>query len=255
MIAFVDLEEFFGTYDHLANQTANIQSTCDERFDHDDSCVEWMGLINQRMQRLQDKLTAMGQTHVGSKRAVFDFVGNLAGVIFGVLDSRIKREYEVDIKILYHLSVPLLYLNEFNIVPVPFARNGTLWVIDTDHKFLIVSDNRRTYQFTSENSLQECLEYDGELVCSGPSHWHTNNMQQCEWNIFNQKSNAGCTFKKKVQQSFWFSVGGNKWFFSCRDPQALTFICTKQVIHSGLLTFDQNCSIASYKYGDQWENN
>lgn len=138
----------------------------------------------------------------------------------------------------------------FRVVPVPFSRNGTFWTIDINHDFLIVSQNRRTYQFMSDSDVRDCLEYDNELICSGPLHWHTNNIPQCEWNIFNQVSNDGCAFKRRMHESMWFSIGENKWLFSCREPQALTFICTKQVFHrtiadSGILGFEQNCTVGS----------
>lgn len=83
----------------------------------------------------------------------------------------------------FRLSILLFDLNEydlFRIVPIPFLRNSTFWVIGAEHEYLLVSGNRRTYQFVSEAQLGKCLEYDGNMACDLPLHWHTNNVQQCE---------------------------------------------------------------------------
>lgn len=97
LITVVDLVKFEQTFTHLKNQTESIKSACKARFDEDDSCWEWVRLIEQRMEKIRDELSAIGENHIRSKRAVFDFIGDLAGDIFGVLGSRFRREYESNI--------------------------------------------------------------------------------------------------------------------------------------------------------------
>lgn len=136
-------------------------------------------------------------------------------------------------QILFHLSVPLLNLNEydlFRIVPIP---QWYFWVIDAKHEYLIVSGNRRTYQCMSEFEIHDCTEYNKELICTGPLHWNTNNVQQCEWSVFSQISNDGCVFERDLHESMWFSMGENRQVFH------------KTIESSGVLSFEQNCTIGN----------
>lgn len=50
--------------------------------------------------------------------------------------------------------------------------------------------------------------------------------------------------------AIWFNIGENKWIFSCREPQSLTFVCTKQVYqgmidNGGILIFDHNFKLVA----------
>lgn len=158
-----------------------------------------------------------------------------------------------DNRVLFHISMPLLRLNTyklFRIIPVPFVYNNASWVIDAKHNFIMVSGDQDSYQFLSQIDKNKCRKYDNSLICNGPFYWHTSAVPQCEWNVFNQISHNDCVLKRETRGSVWYDIGENKWIFSCGRQQDLTFICTDQMYHekidgSGILQFNQNCSIRS----------
>lgn len=97
LIAFVDLLKFSDAFDHLRNRKSDIRSACETRFDQIDHCFEWLKTIEYRFEKIEDELMAIRNDHLRSKRAVLDFVGNIAGDVFGVLDLRFRQKYQYNI--------------------------------------------------------------------------------------------------------------------------------------------------------------
>lgn len=76
-------------------------------------------------------------------------------------------------------------------------------------------------------------------------------MQTCEWNIFNEISNANCTIVASKYANVWYNVGENQWLYYSKFGGDLTFVCRdgvfrKQIEGSGLLRFDQNCTVRNF---------
>lgn len=154
-------------------------------------------------------------------------------------------------QILFHISIPLLQVDEFKIfrmVSVPFTNENRTWSIYSEHEYLIVSSDRTRYQFLGNSDLQRCANFNKELICWGPYHWNTAQVQLCEWNIFNEISNGNCSVELSKDDSVWFNVGENSWLFYSMFGSDLTFACNdgifrEQIEGSGLLRFDQNCTV------------
>lgn len=366
--------------------------TCATRFTIDKSCHDWVSLADEQIADLHDKYDTIVTSQHRPKRAAFDFLGNVAGDLFGVLDSRFRKEYESNIvglisneehllkllknqtsvvekttnilkndeselarqsaqianltkmvstctsnseaatffsttiailsqniakfekqldtmaqvifdcrkhhinhnllppkqmmneleviadhvrnkylvpeghdiyniitvtphvnhnQVLIHISIPLLRLDRFKIfrvVPIPFKHLNETWSISSEAKYLMVANNRQLYQFITDPELNDCLPYNGELICSGPHHWRTSRLQHCVWETFNQIPTRDCTIKKDLNAIAWFDVGENRWIFSTQNSQDLTFICEEKIfretiVDSGIISLGNNCTV------------
>lgn len=184
--------------------------------------------------------------HVRNKYVVPDgnHVYNLISIV-----PHITRQ-----QILFHVSIPLLQMDGFKIyriVSVPFTAENETWIIHTENEFLITSEDRTRYQFLSEIDLGQCAQYGDHLVCWGPYHYKTARVSSCEWNIFNEISNENCVTNRFYGSNAWCNVGENNWLFYAGEKSDLTFICNdgvfrRQVQGSGLLRFDQNCTVRNF---------
>lgn len=73
----------------------DLKFACQTRFGSNDSCHEWIDAIEAKLVTLNDKFDTflIGQSR--PKRAVLDFIGDIAGDLFGVLGSRFKGNTSV----------------------------------------------------------------------------------------------------------------------------------------------------------------
>lgn len=157
-------------------------------------------------------------------------------------------------QILFHMSIPLLQVDSFKIfriVSVPSTDRNETWSIRAEHEYLIMSNDRTRYQFLEHSDLQQCATFGADLICWGPYHWNMARVQTCEWNIFNEISNENCTVDVSQDTNVWYNVGENQWLYYSRFGGDLTFVCRdgvfrKQIKGSGLLRFDQNCTVRNF---------
>lgn len=85
-------------FEHFDQKMVELRTTCEKRFEKRDPCYEWISILNAKVQDSRDKFDAISHNGSRDKRAVFDFIGNMAGDIFGIMDSRSKKQHMKDIK-------------------------------------------------------------------------------------------------------------------------------------------------------------
>lgn len=110
-----------------------------------------------------------------------------------------------------------------------------------------MSANRQLYQLINDKQLSECTPYNGELLCNGPLHWLTSQVNNCVWEVFNGLPSPKCTFRREAIHDSWHNLGLNSWIFTSKHAQHLIFTCGeknyRETIHdSGMINLG-NCSI------------
>lgn len=96
LVAFVDLGKFNGSL-KLYNQSSEVESVCRKRFEKGNSCEQWVNMIHQRLAKLKDEFEAISNSPKHSKRAVLDFIGDIAGDIFLAFWA---RDLKMNIKVM-----------------------------------------------------------------------------------------------------------------------------------------------------------
>lgn len=395
LVAFIDLKKISDMFINLQTQISEVNFACRTSFNAGYTCEEWATTFETRMTDLNDKFNAITSDHLRPRRAVFDLVGNLAGDVFGILDSRYKKKNELRLnglmandehlmqlvrnqttivektmnilkineaelkrqneqftyltnhigkttenftastflndaiahllqkfaessgqievllqsifdcrrhhlnhnlfppkqllaelrliaeqvrnkylipegndvynlieiephvtnnKVFFLLSIPLLRLKAFKnyqIISLPFTLNNESFLIDTPHQYMLVSNDRLQYQFLTSTQLHDCMNYGTKLICWGPYHWNTAQVAMCEWNIFNEISNANCSVTRARSSNFWSDIGHNTWLYYSRNDIDLTLVCDDgvhrtHVTGSGMLRFNENCTIRNF---------
>lgn len=110
-IVFVDLHGFLNDARVLKGNFEEMTHLCYTKLINDTSCKTLIHVIDHRFQNINDKnalLLSFNQHR--TKRAAFDIVGNIAGDLFGVLDSSFAREYVKDINKLLSNDAHLMKL-------------------------------------------------------------------------------------------------------------------------------------------------
>lgn len=109
-MAYIDLQKFRNEFEHLKNGVKIVRQICEERFTLEKSCEEVVKMAEDRINDLSEKLDDISNSDHRAKRATLNFVGNYAGDLFGVLDSRFAEKYSKDIAKLFGNEEHLLQL-------------------------------------------------------------------------------------------------------------------------------------------------
>lgn len=99
---------------------------------------------------------------------------------------------------IFKLSIPLLVARRFKlfkIIAVPTVRNGKLYALENEHKFLLTSIDRQQFQYLNK---YDCKPYQNKkaLICNKPNKFYTATCSDCVWNVFNYISKNHCVMKK-----------------------------------------------------------
>lgn len=78
LIAVVDLRKFQCMLENLEQRLNNICLACKKRFDKDDHCHELIDSVESKMFEIRDRFELITSNQSRNKRAVLDFIGNVA---------------------------------------------------------------------------------------------------------------------------------------------------------------------------------
>lgn len=93
IIAYYDLENYWAELGNLKTSIHKLSRICTKSF-----CKSTMSQFNHSLSDIQaNNELIFGKKNLRKKRGALDFIGNLAGDIFGVLDSRFAEKYKNDI--------------------------------------------------------------------------------------------------------------------------------------------------------------
>lgn len=98
LIGSIDLNKFRMMFEHFNQKMGELATTCEGRFEKNDACHEWMDILDSKIQNLHNKFDMITPNGSRDKRAVLDFIGNMAGDIFGIMDARSRKQHMKDIR-------------------------------------------------------------------------------------------------------------------------------------------------------------
>lgn len=99
VLAYLHVEALGREFASIENDLSTAKSICFDKLTERTGCRSIVALLEQRVQRLQQKNKLIFQPH-RAKRATLDFIGNIADDLFGVMGPRFKDRYNRDMKIM-----------------------------------------------------------------------------------------------------------------------------------------------------------
>lgn len=122
LIAYIDLDKFRTMFSDFEHRMISLKGVCSKRFEEHDSCNEWVDTLESKIGGLRNKFEMISPSRIRNRRAVLDFLGNMIGDVFGIMDSRSKQQYMRDLSGLLANDEHLLKLvrNQTSVVEKTF---------------------------------------------------------------------------------------------------------------------------------------
>ena len=172
--------------------------------------------------------------------------------------SRIyTRTQRSDVNILvFYLLVPMRgdpqdIFDVFRLHQLPVKMHDTFVQIQTNAKYLAVSEDRRSYILI--DSVEKCKNHNNLYICPPVGPIYTQHTPVCEIALFLQKKEATNLCRKQIIQSIkpTFLKISSGWVFTVDKPTSLTMVCLsnslqklKQTINgTGILSVGPSCSV------------
>lgn len=146
-IVFVDLHAFSNDKTSIGINFENMKSICKNKLNND-ICLNTCNLIQARISQVNEKSELMAAIQrPRQKRAAFEFVGDVANVLFGVLGQNFAREYTSNTHKLLSNQEHLLTL----------VKNHTS-ILEATNNILQTQDNQIIMQNKQINELSDLIK-------------------------------------------------------------------------------------------------